>query len=485
MISTPTLVLAALLAGSGQTVLLNFHSDSCAPCAAMEPVVRRLASEGFDIRRVDVQQQQQLVRRFQVNQVPTFVAIASGHEVDRVVGPTNYQRLRQMLGATDSRSTPSDLSTAQTWQPVPQGAAPVSANSGHPGPGITDQAKQLAMQASVRLRVEDSTGNSFGTGTVIDSRGEEALVITCGHLFRDSSGQGRIHVDLFAPGARNPVPGKLVSYDLKKDVALVAIWPGMSITPVPVAPEEYPVRPGAPVFSIGCDRGADATIRVSQVNSVNKYLGPPNIQVAGQPVIGRSGGGLFTSDGQLIGICNLADPQDDEGIYAALPVIHSHVAANLPAGILQRDTPMIAATGATTRPNSESPARALPASSLPPSMPRQMPSSPRTSHDSHVPHRNPEMASVPDALATMLQSIDGNTEVICIIRSKDDPNSPGQLIVIDRPTRELLDFLAEEHRTGGARTTVLEAGQPAASIAELPDRSNSSSRGPVLRGQSQ
>jgi thiol-disulfide isomerase/thioredoxin len=483
MISTPTLVLAALLAGSGQTVLLNFHSDSCAPCAAMEPVVRRLASEGFDVRRVDVQQQQQLVRRFHIKQVPTFVAIANGHEVDRVVGPTNYQRLHQMLGATGSPPTPVDHSTARTLEPVPQGAVPASAKSGHPGPGITDQSQQRAMQASVRLRVEDPTGNSFGTGTVIDSRGEEALVITCGHLFRDSSGQGRIHVDLFAPGARNPVPGKLLSYDLKKDVALVAIWPGMAITPVPVAPEDYPIRPGAPVFSIGCDRGADATIRVSQVNSVNKYLGPSNIQVAGQPVIGRSGGGLFSADGQLIGICNLADPQDDEGIYAALPVIHAHVAANLPKGILQRDAPLIAATGATA--NSASPSRSMPASSLPPSMPRQMPSSPQPLDEGRVRQSNPGMASVPDALATMLQSVDGNTEVICIIRSKDDPNSKGQLIVIDRPTRELLDFLAEEQRTGGARTTVLEAGQPAASIAELPDRSNSSSRGPVLRGQSQ
>ncbi len=484
MISTPTLLLATLLAGSGQTILLNFHSDSCAPCIAMEPVVRRLASEGFDIRRVDVQQQQQLVRRFQIKQVPTFVAVTDGNEVDRVVGPTNYQRLRQMLSPSDSRSTSVAPSTNQTLATVPPGAAPVSGQSDRFASGIDDQAKQRAMQASVRLRVEDPTGNSFGTGTIIDSRGEEALVITCAHLFRDSSGQGRIQVDLFAPGARNPVPGRLLSYNMEKDVALVAIWPGMSITPVPVAPENYPIRPGEPVFSIGCDRGADATIRVSQVNSVNKYLGPANIQVAGQPVIGRSGGGLFTADGQLIGICNLADPQDDEGIYAALSVIHDHVAANLPRGILQRDAPMIAATGATTT-NPDSPSQSLPASSPPPAMPRQMPSSPQPSDQGRVPQRSPGMTPVPDALAAMLGGVDENTEVICIIRSKDDPDSQGQLIVFDRPTRELLDFLAEQHRTRQSRTTVLESSQPAESLAELPDRSNSSSRGPVLRGQSQ
>lgn len=393
-----------------------------------------------------------------------------------------------MLGASDSRSMPSassTMSTTSTLAPVPQAAAPVSATSEQVRPGISDHAKQRAMQASVRLRVEDPTGNSFGTGTVIDSRGEEALVITCAHLFRDSSGQGQIQVDLFAPGARNPVPGRLLSYDMEKDVALVAIWPGMSITPVPVAAEDYPIRPGAPVFSIGCDRGADATIRVSHVTSVNRYLGPANIQVAGQPVIGRSGGGLFSADGQLIGICNLADPQDDEGIYAALSVIHDHVAANLPKGILQRNAPMIAATAATAAPNSEPPSPHIPNSSLPPAMPRQMPSSPQPSDQGRAPQLAPGMTPVPDALAAMLSNVDEDTEVICIIRSKDDPNSPGRLIVIDRPTRDLLDFLAEQHRTQQSRTTVLETGQTAESLAELPDRSNSSSRGPVLRGQSQ
>ena len=38
---------------------------------------------------------------------------------------------------------------------------------------------------------------SLGTGTVIDCRQGEALILTCGHIFRDSAGKGRIEVDLF------------------------------------------------------------------------------------------------------------------------------------------------------------------------------------------------------------------------------------------------------------------------------------------------
>ena len=46
------------------------------------------------------------------------------------------------------------------------------------------------LAATVRLRVEDAQGRSFGTGTIIDARSGEALVITCGHLFRESKGKG-------------------------------------------------------------------------------------------------------------------------------------------------------------------------------------------------------------------------------------------------------------------------------------------------------
>ena len=66
-------------------------------------------------------------------------------------------------------------------------------------------------------------------------------------------------------------------------------------------------------------------MHVSRVTSVDKYLGPANVQVAGQPVQGRSGGGLFALDGTLLGVCNAADPEDNEGLFAALPSIHEHL----------------------------------------------------------------------------------------------------------------------------------------------------------------
>ena len=144
-------------------------------------------------------------------------------------------------------------------------------------------------------------------------------MLTCGHLFRDSQGKGRITVDLFGAGSNAPqqVAGRLVSFDLSRDVGLVAIRTPGPVAVARLAPADYRVKPGMPVASVGCNNGDPPTVRRSQVNSLDKFQGPPNLQVAGQPVEGRSGGGLFSSEGYVIGVCNAADPSDREGLFAA------------------------------------------------------------------------------------------------------------------------------------------------------------------------
>ncbi len=98
--------------------------------------------------------------------------------------------------------------------------------------GASDSSDRLhaaLVAATVRLRIKDSSGQSSGSGTIIDARRGEALILTCGHLFRDSQGKGPIEVDLSGPGGPERLPGRLIHYDLQRDLALVAI-----ATPRPV-----------------------------------------------------------------------------------------------------------------------------------------------------------------------------------------------------------------------------------------------------------
>ena len=190
-------------------------------------------------------------------------------------------------------------------------------------PPATLQARMLA--ACVRLKVSDSAGNSYGSGTIIDARSGEALILTCGHVFRDSDGKGPVMVDLFGPNGPQQVKGRLLACDLERDVGLVSISTTVPLTAVPLAPPGTTPQAGDRVTGIGCSGGAAPTAQESHINSIGRFRGPPNLQVAGQPVQGRSGGGLFDAQGRVIGVCNAADPEDNEGLFAAQESIYKEL----------------------------------------------------------------------------------------------------------------------------------------------------------------
>ena len=355
MFSLPAALIAMAISGSpADTTLLDFYADWCGPCRSMNPVVEQLAAQGYPVRRMNVDQYRDLAQRFGITTIPCFVMIVNGREAGRVVGATSIGRLEQLcslgrnsLGPGGAPAGGSQIAVAQapavnrapaavptTGTSVP--VVPLVYTSAPQQPPAADAAM---LAASVRLRVEDPQGHSCGSGTIIDARsGGEALVLTCGHLFRDSKGTGKIEVDVYGPSPATRLPGRLVGYDLQRDIGLVAFRPQGPVMVARVAPPGYTVRPGDAVTSVGCNNGDDPTVQHSHVNSLDRFLDPVeqrdgsatggahppwNLEVAGQPVIGRSGGGLFSTDGMVVGVCNAAEPVDREGLFAALGSIHS------------------------------------------------------------------------------------------------------------------------------------------------------------------
>ena len=189
------------------------------------------------------------------------------------------------------------------------------------------------IMSSVKLRVDDANGHDWGTGTIIDVRpspnsptGQEALILTCGHIFRQSQGQGSVEVHLYGENSTVKVYGRCLYYDDSElDLALVAISPPGPVRAVPIAPEGYRIQPGQQTWSVGCDHGGNPTVQAHQVLSVDRIsrAGVTGInrvpfhyvQVSGAPVGGRSGGGLFSAEGYLIGVCNTGDPVVNDGHF--------------------------------------------------------------------------------------------------------------------------------------------------------------------------
>lgn len=482
MVTLNALALVVALSGAGETVLLDFTSPSCGPCQTMEPTIGRLTRDGYPVRQIDVAQHPELAAQFKVTGVPCFVMLSNGREVDRVVGACSHARLVEMFAAIQPHAKASE----------PSGPRPASSNgivraqspdsqliaATSSSPTVAD-IRRSAFDATIRLRIEDANGHSIGTGTIVDTHGDEALAVTCGHIFRDSGGQGRVLVDLFPNGQSRTVEGSLISYDLTRDIGLVSFVPGFAVSPARIAPAGHRFANGDAVFSVGCDNGREPSVQDSRITSIDRYLGPPNIETTGEPAQGRSGGGLFSQDGLLIGICNHGDPQDDEGIYASLPTIHWELDRVGQRRLYQPNAEALALQGL-------SPSRVEP---------RRLHANPEANSHTVSPVAA-ATARLQDVAASDLGRSDlelvpvaqhnlppGDTEVICIVRSRGNPQAQERVYVLEQPSSELLDRLVRESRE--AMTASQVATRHVQPASPRPSATRPAAPGePVVRAQS-
>ena len=350
MLALPTVLLwTSLVAGfeppRDQAVILEFVAENCPHCRTMEATVRRLRGDGFPVYRIDARQDRAEAERFGIQGTPTYVLLVRDRPVDRIEGAASYDRITRMFrehtanSAAPPPAAPTRIATpsapptasppASTPRPInaPAAQPATPANSGAAASPLASRmprevAERAALAATARLRVSDEGGTSVATGTVIDIHEDHALILTCGHVFRHAGANGQIKVDLFAPGAGAPLDGRLITFDLLSDVGLVSIRTELPVRPVLLAPSGYSPQPQTEVFSIGCDNGGQPRIERSRLTRRNGYSGPPNLEATGAPVNGRSGGGLFSIDGQLIGVCNAANEPENKGVYAAFETVH-------------------------------------------------------------------------------------------------------------------------------------------------------------------
>ncbi|MCS7465539.1 trypsin-like peptidase domain-containing protein [Stieleria sp. ICT_E10.1] len=418
-------------AAAANSVLLAFSSDHCGHCQAMVPTLRQLEQSGTPIRHVNVNAEPELARRHGIRQVPTYVILSAGRELTRLVGTQSAQSLRQAL-AIDPAGTLFQTKANLHGQTVPDAAqarraaapsAPTGDPRGEAMPSLTmADAVQRARAATVRLKVHDGNGFGVGTGTIIDRHGDEALVLTCGHLFRETKLQSKVEVQLFVAGQVKTVPGQVIDYDAdNRDIALVVMRPGFDVQPIQIANPDNPPQTGQTAFSFGCDHGDDPSRRDTAITGINKYnqhVGASNIEIAGAPVDGRSGGGLFDAMGQLIGVCNAADYKGDVGIYTGPGSVKWQLDRVQLAHLYQTQPPA-RVTVPSRRPNSH-------------------PGQPQTRLAAlNAPQQPSPNRSRPNEPAA--------TEMIIILR---DPNAPGgqRVMNIQQPTPELMEVISRHAR---------------------------------------
>jgi S1-C subfamily serine protease len=195
-----------------------------------------------------------------------------------------------------------------------------------PGAGATSSARLRSPRALIpaddwtfRPTVVVRRGGSQGSGTIIASVDDQTLVLTAAHVIRDT---GPISIELHRynlgversrglPGPwPQPIGARLAAADVAADLAILRIE---GLEPLPYVARLAPARRDPAIDSLVTSIGIDLGTRLSSWSSrlVEVLWFELNdsrderlfFLTARTPEHGRSGGGLFLPDGDLVGVC--------------------------------------------------------------------------------------------------------------------------------------------------------------------------------------
>ncbi len=472
-------------AADPDNIVYDFSAVWCGPCQQMAPLVARLEREGLPIRKVDFDKEKELASKFNITSLPTFVLVVDGKEAHRQSGAMTETDLRRLVAKVPKASGPS----------IAQGNGVPNVSLGNPGPmpetspnanaaenraseqaSTGSQLKEMfslgrnssksdentyrgndtslgeatpnqnianhsadPMDSSVRIRVIIDGKINLGSGTIIHSQEGIAKILTCAHIFRGFNDEAKIEVDLQINNQKQTHIARLENFNEEADLGLISVSTSKPLPVALIAKASRAPAAGEPVVGIGCSAGDDPTREQIRVTQIDKYLGPHNIECTGLPVRGRSGGGLFNSNGEVVGVCIAADKEGNRGLYSGLLAVHSLLEENQLAFLYQEQQP---AVPAQTPQEMVVPEPATPASAFPVASHEPAPTSNPWPGD-----QGGLVASTPVDPVAPRVPVDlktGGAEVVVIIRDPAHPEQQNRVVIIHDASSKFMTYLDGE-----------------------------------------
>jgi thioredoxin 1 len=78
--------------------VLYFTADWCNPCKKVKPIVEEINRESINkFKIIDVDSEIELVKRFEIRSVPTFILLKDGIEIKRITGAQTREQLEDFI----------------------------------------------------------------------------------------------------------------------------------------------------------------------------------------------------------------------------------------------------------------------------------------------------------------------------------------------------------------------------------------------------
>lgn len=79
-------------------VLVDFYADWCGPCKMLAMEIEKAASEiDIDIVKVNVDEEEDIARRYGVMSIPTLILFENGQELKKTIGFMPKERIKEFI----------------------------------------------------------------------------------------------------------------------------------------------------------------------------------------------------------------------------------------------------------------------------------------------------------------------------------------------------------------------------------------------------